>query len=312
MSEAAALLVAEAEESTRAAPKKARVFASLSPAVRGALLAAPGLLWILCFGIAPLCMLVVMSFWTSSIFGLSTDLTLDNYRTITADPVYGLVLLQTLRIALTVSIFSLLLSYPIAFYIAQASGSWKTGLLLLLFVPFWSSYVVRTFVWLPMLGRTGLVNNVLLALGIVDAPLEWLLYNQAATQVGLIYVYTLFMVLPIYLSLEKIDPALIEAASDLGAGPFRSFLKVTLPLSTPGIISGSVIVFLLSCGAYVTPQLLGGTSGIMIGNIIGSQYTSTNNWALGAALSVTLIGVVFVVMALFGRRFSLNDVFLKG
>lgn len=185
-------------------------------------------------------------------------------------------------------------------------------MLLLLFLPFWTSYVVRTFVWMPMLGRSGLVNRFLLDLGLIDVPLDWLLYNEGATTVGPVYFYTLFMTLPIYLSLDRMDPRLIEAANDLGAGPVRSFLRVTLPLSKPGVISGCVMVFLLTCGDYVTPQLLGGTSGLMFGNLIAAQLTHTNNWALGAALSVVLIAVVFVCFAIFGRRVRLNDVFLRG
>jgi spermidine/putrescine transport system permease protein len=278
---------------------------------RGLLLAAPSIVWLGVFAVAPLLLLVVMSFWTSTIFGLSTELTLTNYEAILGDRVYVLVLLKTLRIAFMVTLISLLISYPVAFYLAAAKGGRRTALLLVLFIPFWSSYVVRTFVWLPMLGRNGLVNNVLMHLGLIDQPLDWLLYNEAATQIGLIYVYTLFMTLPIYLSLDRIDPQLIEAASDLGAGPVRRFLRIVLPLSMPGVISGCVMVFLLTCGAYVTPQLLGGTSGVMMGNIIAVQYTNTNNWALGAALSVSLIAVVLVILVLFGRRVRLNDVFLK-
>ncbi len=279
---------------------------------RRALLVLPAAAWLLAFAVAPLILLGVMSFWTSSIFGLSRDATLDNYRVLTGDPVYFLVLLQTLRIALAVTVISLLASYPIAYFLASLRGPRKSVLLLLLFLPFWTSYVVRTFVWLPMLGRAGLVNQVLLSLGLIDAPLDWLLYNEGATHVGLVYVYTLFMTLPIYLSLDRMDPRLAEAASDLGAGPVRSFLRVTLPLSMPGVLSGCVMVFLLACGAYVTPQLLGGTTGLMFGNLIAAQFTHTNNWALGAALSVVLIAVVFLCLALFGRRVRLDDIFLKG
>ncbi|MBX9749203.1 MAG: ABC transporter permease [Roseococcus sp.] len=275
-------------------------------------LALPAALWLLVFAVAPLGMLAVMSLWTSTIFGLTREVTLDNYRVLTEDWVYLRVLGQTLRIALTVTIISLLVSYPIAYFLASLRGTRKSVLLLLLFLPFWTSYVVRTFVWMPMLGRSGLVNRVLLDLGLIDVPLDWLLYNEGATTVGLVYVYTLFMTLPIYLSLDRMDPRLIEAASDLGAGPLRSLLRVTLPLSKPGVISGCVMVFLLTCGAYVTPQLLGGTSGLMFGNLIAAQFTHTNNWALGAALSVVLIGVVFLCLAIFGRRVRLNDVFLRG
>ncbi|TDR90238.1 ABC transporter permease [Enterovirga rhinocerotis] len=285
---------------------------TLNARTRGTLLVLPATLWLLLFAVAPLVLLVAMSFWTSSIFGTTPDLTLDNYRVIVEEPIYLKVLLQTLRIAVTVTLISLLLSYPMAYFIATRPMSRKNTFLVLLFLPFWSSYVVRTFVWLPMLGRNGLVNSVLLQLGVIDQPLEWLLYNEGTTHLALVYVYTLFMVLPIYLSLDRIDPRLIEAAADLGAGPWRTFRRVILPLSMPGVLSGCVMVFLLACGAYVTPQLVGGTTGIMFGNVIAPQYTVTNNWALGAALSVVLIVVVFLCLALFGRKVRLNDVFVGG
>lgn len=284
----------------------------LNPRTRGALLVLPATLWLLIFAVAPVVLLIAMSFWTSSIFGTTPDLTLENYRVVAQDPIYLKVLLQTLRIAVTVTLVSLLLSYPMAYFIATRPVSTKSGFLILLFLPFWSSYVVRTFVWLPMLGRNGLVNSLLMQLGIVDQPLEWLLYNEGTTHLALVYVYTLFMVLPIYLSLDRIDPKLIEAAADLGAGPWRTFRRVILPLSMPGVLSGCVMVFLLACGAYVTPQLVGGTTGIMFGNIIAPQYTVTNNWALGAALSVILIVIVFLCLVLFGRRVRLNDIFVGG
>jgi spermidine/putrescine transport system permease protein len=277
-----------------------------------ALLVIPGALWLLAFAVAPLAILFAMSFWTSSIFGTTTDLTLDNYRVIADDPIYFQVLLQTLRIAVTVTLLSLLVGYPMAYFLATLKGPRRGIFLVLLFLPFWSSYVVRTFVWLPMLGRTGLVNAVLLQLGVISEPLDWLLYNEGATHVGLVYVYTLFMTLPIYLSLDRMDRNLIDAAADLGAGPFRTFLRVTFPLSMPGVLSGSVMVFLLACGAYVTPQLLGGTSGMMFGNVIAPQYTVTNNWALGAALSVVLVVVVFLCLVIIGRRVRLNDIFIGG
>jgi spermidine/putrescine transport system permease protein len=279
---------------------------------KGLLLVAPAALWLLVFAVAPLVLLVIMSFWRSSIFGTEADFSLENYEVITGDSIYLRILLQTLRIAATVTLVSLIVSYPIAYYMASLKGRRKSVLLLLLFLPFWTSYVVRSFVWLPMLGRGGLVNTALMQFGLIDRPLDWLLYNEGATHVGLVYVYTLFMTLPIYLSLDRMDPKLIEAAADLGAGPMRSFLRVTLPLSMPGVLSGCVMVFLVACGAFVTPQLLGGTSGLMFGNIIAAQYTTTNNWALGAALSVVLMVVVLVCLLVFGRRVRLNDVFLKG
>jgi len=280
--------------------------------LRGILLVLPATVWLLVFSVAPVILLITMSFWTSSIFGTTTDFTLDNYRVILDDPIYFKVLAQTIRISATVTLISLIVSYPMAYFIATRPSATKALFLVLLFLPFWSSYVVRTFVWLPMLGRTGLVNTILMKLGIINAPLDWLLYNEGATHVALVYVYTLFMTLPIYLSLDKLDPKLIEAAADLGAGPWRTFRRVILPLSMPGVLSGCVMVFLLACGAYVTPQLLGGTSGIMFGNIIAPQYTVTNNWALGCALSVVLILVVSFCLIILGRKVRLNDVFIGG
>jgi spermidine/putrescine transport system permease protein len=278
----------------------------------GMLLVLPGAAWLLVFAVAPLGFLVVMSFWRSTLFGLSTELTLANYQTLVADPVYATVLFHTLRIAVTTTLIALIISYPMALFLASLKGSVKTACVVLLFLPFWTSYVVRTFLWLPMLGRNGLINLVLLELGLIETPLDWLLFNEGAVHLGLIYVYTLFMTLPIYLSLDRLDPRLIEAAADLGAGPFQTLRRIILPLSLPGILSGCIMVFLLACGAYVTPQLLGGTSGIMFGNVIAEQYMQTNNWALGATLSLVLIAVVLGCLALFGRRVRLNEVFLGG
>ena len=276
----------------------------------GTWLVAPGLLWLAVFAITPLGFLAVVSLWKASAFGLSTDATLDSYRIIANEPVYARVLWQTLRIALVTTLLSLVISYPLAMFLARLKGQAKTLAVVLVFLPFWTSYVVRTFVWLPMLGRTGVVNSALLALSIVDKPVDWLLYSEGTVYVGLVYVYTLYMTLPIYLSLDRLDPKLVEAAGDLGATPFQAFRRVVLPLSMPGVWSGCTMVFLLSCGAYVTPQLLGGASAQMIGNVIASQFLHTNNWPLGAALSVVLVAVVMGVVFVAGRRLGLQQLFL--
>jgi spermidine/putrescine transport system permease protein len=195
-------------------------------------------------------------------------------------------------------------------FLVSLKGRSRTLFLLLMFLPFWSSYVVRSFMWLPVLGRAGLVNQILLGLGIVNQPIEWLLFNEGAVYVGLVYVYTLFMVLPIFLSLDRIDGSLIEAARDLGGKPYQVFFRVIWPLSLPGVWSGCVMVFLISVGAYVTPQLLGGTSGTMIGNVIATQFLNTNNWPLGAAISIALIVMVAILFAIVGKRLGLKQLFL--
>ncbi len=277
---------------------------------RGALLVVPALLWLAVFAIGPLVFLTCVSFWTATAFGLSTDLTTKAYASIATEPVYARVLWQTLRIAIVTTLLALLVSYPLAMFLARLRGGAKTAAVVLLFLPFWTSYVVRTFVWLPMLGRNGLINQLLLGMGIVDKPIDWLLYNEGAVYVGLVYVYTLYMTLPIYLSLDRLDPALVEAASDLGASPLQAFRRVILPLSLPGVWSGCTMVFLLACGAYVTPQLLGGPSGQMFGNVIASQFLNATNWPLGAALSIVLVAVVMAFMLLAIRKLGLQRIFM--
>jgi len=277
---------------------------------RGVLLVTPGMLWLLVFAIAPVGLLLLLSCWTTTIFGISTDFTADNYRSLLADPVYALILLKTLRVSLFATLLSLVTSYPLAMFLANLKGSRRTVLMLLLFLPFWSSYVIRSYMWLPVLGRAGLINQVLLWLGIIHVPLEWLLFNEGAVYVGLIYVYTLFMALPILLAFDRIDPVLLEAASDLGARPLKLFRRVILPLSMPGVWSGCIMVFLMSVGAYVTPQLLGGPNGILIGNVIATQFLNTNDWPLGAAQSMALVVIVIALFVVIGRRLGLRQLFL--
>lgn len=276
----------------------------------GALLVLPGIAWLIVFAVAPVGFMFVLSFWSTGMFGIDRTFTTRNFVTIVSDPIYALIFLKTLRIALVSTVLSLVLSYPLAMFLARLHGGTRTLFVLLMFLPFWSSYVVRSYMWLPVLGRGGLVNQALLWLGVIDQPLDGLLFNEGAVYVGLIYVYTLFMVLPILLSLDRIDRSLIEAATDLGARPLETFRRVVLPLSMPGVWSGCTMVFLLSIGAYVAPQLLGGTSGVMIGNIIASQFLSTNNWPLGAALSSALVVLVILIFVVLGRRLGLRQLFM--
>lgn len=278
----------------------------------GWMLAAPAVLWLVVFSVLPIGLMVAMSFWKSTIFGTRPDFILDNYRRVFGNWLYTSQLLITLRIAIATTLISLLVSYPIALMLSRLKGAWKPAFLLMLFIPFWSSYVVRTFVWLPILGRNGAINQTLMGLGLIDQPLDFLLYNEGAVLLGLVYVFTLFMTLPIYITLDKLDPALIEAANDLGARPLQTFARVILPLSMPGVMSGSIMVFLLAVGAYVTPQLLGGPSGLMFGNIIAAQFLSDNNWAFGSALAVTMMIVVMVILLVAGRFVRLQQAFSGG
>lgn len=285
---------------------------AVKPVGKPGWLLAPGILWLFVFMLIPVAFMVIVSFWSSGYYGTKPDFTFKNYAKLFQSPLYSGQLLKTLRIGLEATLLSLVLSYPIAYLLSRAAGVLKALLVLLLFLPFWASYVVRAFVWLPILGRNGAINQGLMGLGIIDTPIDWLLYNEGAVLVGLVYVYTLFMTLPIYLSLEKIDPRLIEAATDLGARPLQIFWRILLPLSWPGVVSGSIMVFLLTMSAYVTPQLLGGPRGIMFGNVIASQFLANNDWAFGAALAVTMVLVVVILLLIVGRRMKIEQVFTGG
>lgn len=275
-------------------------------------LAAPGVAWLLLFAIAPVVFAFVLSFWRSTLYGTTVDWNIDNYAQILTEPIYLEVLFTTLRISAGTTFLCLVLAYPLAWLLANLGPRRKTILLTALFMPFWISFIIRTFVWLPVLGRNGIINLSLQRMGIISEPLDWLIYNEFALYLGLVYVYFLYMILPLFMSLDKLDRSLLEAASDLGAGRLQTFLRIIFPLSLPGVLSGSVMVFLLCCGAFVTPQLLGGPSAAMFGNLIADQFVLGNNWALGAALSIVLIVVVIVFIALTSRKVGMERIFLQG
>jgi spermidine/putrescine transport system permease protein len=273
-------------------------------------LVIPAAVWLALFALTPLAFTAVMSTWTSTIFGTTATWTFNNYVLFFEEPLYVTVLLKTIRVAVITTALSLVISYPLAWFLAERRGVAKAIFVILVFLPFWTSYLIRTFVWLPILGRTGVINDLLLRSRLITQPIEWLLYNEGTIYLGLVYVYTLFMTLPIYVSLDRLDRDLIAAAADLGATPVRIFWRIVLPLSLPGVISGCVMVFLLSAGAFVTPQLLGGPSAIMFGNLIASQFLNNNNWAFGATLSVVLITVVLLFVLVAGRRVGLQRIFV--
>ena len=273
------------------------------------LLLLPSLVLITIYLIIPIIMLVVMSFYRSSMFGVVPDFSLVNYQQFTSSSLYVGLLIKSIRMALTVTAISLLVSYPFAYFLARASGRLKTALLILVMVPFWTSYLIRTMAWLPILGIKGIVNHSLLALQIVTDPIEAFLFNEFSVILTLIHIYMPFMVVPIFLSLDRLDSRLLEAAGDLGANPWRAFWNVTLPLSMPGVVGGVVMVFIAAFGAYVTPKLIGGSSGIMFGNVLADQYSGTFNWPFGAVLALIMIGVVLLLLLIASRFSRLDAVF---
>ncbi len=265
-----------------------------SEPLRGYALLTPTLL-IMAFGICiPFAILIAMSFWTQQGFDFNTTLTLANYGTALEQPVYEALLLRSLAISGTCTIATVVLSYPMAYYVAFHVHQHKMVWIILMTLPFWTSYLLRVFAWKVILGYNGAINSGLKGLGLIDQPLEFLLYSQSAVVITLAHAWAAFAILPMYVSLEKIDRTLLEAATDLGDGPVARFLRVTLPLSLPGVIAATLILFIPIVGDYITPALLGGPDGMMIGNMIQAQFGKVNNWPMGSALA---IGMMLIVAA---------------
>ncbi len=255
----------------------------------GLLLATPTTLYVLLLIAAPVAMTVAYSFWTQEFVDVSRDFTLSNYQEVFADPLYRTLIFRSVRIAAMVTLLTVLLAYPVAYHIAFNVKKNKAMWLFLVTIPFWTSYLLRVFSWKLILAQNGVVNSALLWLGVIDTPIDTLLYNSEAVVVTLAHAWAPFAILPIFVSLEKIDRSLLEAAKDLGEGPVRTFLRVTLPLSIPGIIGASMIIFIPTVGDYVTPALVGGSDGAMVANMIQVQFGKANNWPLGAALALSAV-----------------------
>jgi spermidine/putrescine transport system permease protein len=255
---------------------------------------APGAVVIVVLFLIPLAIICAYSALTrGAYFGLGPPWTADNYRRL-ADPLYGMVFLRSFALAAASTAVCLLLGFPLALFIAR-SGRRKNLYLYLVILPFWTSYLVRIYAWMFLLRDTGLVNGILQALGIIRAPLP-LLYNDGAVLLGLVYAHLPFMVLPLYAALERLDPNLLEASADLGARPWTTLSRVALPLAAPGIRAGAILVFVPCLGAFLVPDLLGGGKSIMIGTVIQNQFTTARDWPFGAAMSLVLMLIVFVLL----------------
>jgi spermidine/putrescine transport system permease protein len=275
---------------------------------KGTALSAPATVYVGFLVAAPLVILVAYSLWTQTYVDIDKSLTLANYREALTDPLVRHLMLRSILIAGAVTVVTVALAYPIAYFIALKTRR-KTLWLLLITIPFWSSYLLRVFAWKLILGFNGVLNSALLAIGLIDEPLTFLLYNEFAVVLTLAHAWAPFAILPIFVSIQKIDPSLREAATDLGSSAFESFVRVVLPLTLPGIIAACLIIFIPTVGDYVTPSLLGGSDGKMIANLIQVQFGAANNWPLGATLSllamlsVGFVAIVFVLgMSGLGKR----------
>jgi spermidine/putrescine transport system permease protein len=262
----------------------------------------PAWLWMALLFLAPFAIVLAYSFLTRGSFGgTSQPWTLESYQRL-LDPLYLTILLRSFAMALAATAICLLFAFPAALFIAR-SARHKNLYLQLVMLPFWTSFLVRTYAWMFLLRDTGMINTALQALGIIHDPLP-LLYNNGAVLVGLVYAYLPFMVLPIYATLERLDPALIEAAADLGARPFTTLFRIVVPLSKPGIVAGAVLVFIPCLGAFLTPDLLGGGRTVLVGNLVQSQFTTARDWPFGSAVSIGLMVIVTVLLLIFLRRDS--------
>jgi len=276
-------------------------------------------LWLLLFFLAPFLIVLKISFaeiriaippYTSllhfidgSFVGLQA--TFENYLLLFDDALYWKSYLSSLKIASISTLLTLLIGYPIAYAMARAPGKWRLTLLMLVILPFWTSFLIRVYAWIAILKNEGFVNHLLLWLGVIDQPLV-MLHTDFAVYVGIVYSYLPFMVLPLYASLEKMDHTLLEAAADLGCRPIEVFWKITLPISRPGIVAGCFLVFIPAVGEFVIPDLLGGSSTLMVGKTLWTEFFNNRDWPLASAAAVVLLLILVFPIVIF-QRFQLRQ-----
>ncbi|WP_299438418.1 ABC transporter permease subunit [uncultured Rhodospira sp.] len=278
---------------------------------RGTVIGVP-YVWLLLFFLLPFLIVLKISFaefrlglppytplleWIEGSY-LQIRLALGNYLFLLDDPLYALAYLNSLKVAAVATGIALLIGYPMAYAIARASPSWRSVFLLLVILPFWTSFLIRVYAWIGILKNNGLINNALMALGLIDEPLP-LLNTEFSLYVGIVYSYLPFMVLPLYATLEKMDVSLMEAAADLGCRPFKVFLTVTLPLSMPGIVAGSMLVFIPAVGEFVIPDLLGGAGTLMIGKVLWSEFFNNRDWPVASAVAIAMLVFLVIPIVIF-------------
>jgi len=299
---------------TKTTPNAARApVKSRRPGIPGRywVLSAP-YLWLLFFFLAPFVLVLKISFSSALIAqppytpmfdfgaGLIPDIkaTLSSYRFLLSDNLYVIAYLNSIKIAIISTVLCLLIGYPMAYGIARAPGTWRNALLMLVILPFWTSFLIRVYAWIGILKNNGILNNTLMGLGIIDEPLQ-LLHGDFSVYVGIVYSYLPFMILPLYANLAKMDESLLEAASDLGCRPWKTFVSITLPLSLPGIIAGSMLVFIPAVGEFVIPELLGGPDTLMIGKILWNEFFRNRDWPVASAVAIAMLILLVVPMMIF-------------
>jgi len=264
------------------------------------LLLLPPTLWLVIFFIIPLIIVLIYSFLERGTYGgVTWEFTLKNYQRL-ANDLYLNIFVRSLGLAALTTLICLIIGYPLAFFIATASQRWRNLLLFLVIIPFWTNFLVRTYAWMIILRSEGIINTILQGLNLTQDPLN-LLFTPFAVVIGLIYGYLPFMVLPLYASIERLNFSLVEAAQDLGANNIKTFFRIILPLTFPGIIAGSSLVFIPALGAFITPDILGGAKTVMIGNLIQNQFLQARHWPFGSALSMGLMILVLIPVMIYFR-----------
>ena len=276
------------------------------PATKGLTLIIPAVIFLLVFIIFPLILVLFLSVLTRGNYGeIVYRLNLNNYLRL-LDPLYLSILIYSAWTAALTTIGTLLIGYPLAYYIARAPRRQRSFLIFLILIPFWTNFLIRIYAWIMILRTEGLLNSFLLSVGLIHTPLE-ILYTPLAVIIGMVYEFLPFMILPLYASLEKIEPSLFEAAADLGARPWKIFFRITLPLSLPGMIAGSILVFIPAMGMFVVPDLMGGAKTLLVGNLIKNQFLTARDWPFGAAASMVLLVITLIFTLIYTRRTGFGE-----
>jgi len=274
---------------------------SRTRAANGLLLVSPAAVFTMLLLAVPLLAIFTFSFWTQTgVVDIDTTLTLENYREAFTEPLYARLMLRSVLISGAVTTATVLLAFPVAYFVSFHVDPGRKALwIFLITIPFWTSYLIRVFLWKVILGYNGVFNSTLIGVGLIDEPLSFILYNANAVVITLAHAYAPFAILPIFVALEKIDRSLLEAGRDLGESHAATFVRVTLPLAMPGIVAAVLIVFIPTIGDYVTPRLVGGPNGLMIANMIQTQFLRLNNAPMGATLAVLAMIIVSIISLLF-------------
>lgn len=276
------------------------------PRAQGVFLISPTMAYLFVFLILPLVLVVVLSVMTRGPYGnVVYRLNFENYTRM-IDPLYLRILSYSAVTALGTTLTTILIGYPLAYFIARSGARQRAILLFLILIPFWTNFIIRIYAWIMILRTEGLLNSTLLGLGVIQAPLD-ILYTPLAVYIGMVYEFLPFMVLPLFTSLEKIEAAQLEAAADLGAPPWRAFWRVTLPLSVPGMVAGSILVFIPAMGMFVVPDLMGGAKTVLVGNLIRNQFLTARDWPFGAAASMLLLITTLIVTLIYTRRSGFGE-----